>query len=140
MIIIFDFDLGLLDIIQSIGLLVTIIIALYNLIKIRRNLQINNQIILTQNHRAIWEKYLDDDKIDSIFDENNKDHTTHFIRFVFLHLNTTYNASKYKLIPNIEAFEKDVKGLLERKDVREYWDNKKVYYNQDFIDFIDKQL
>jgi hypothetical protein len=60
-----------------------------------------------------------------------------FLTFIFLHITCAFELTKHGHLVSIEQMRYDIRELLKAPLVCQFWANSRLFYNADFVKFID---
>jgi hypothetical protein len=129
---------------QSVGIVVSILLSAFLLIRDRNSRRLANYLQLIQYHRDIWKMTLELDGLDRVAsrdpalrNEKPTAREAQFLTFIFLHMTCSFELAKQQQIITIEQLHFDVTQFLSAPLVAAFWKERKQYYNRDFAAFVD---
>lgn len=130
---------------QSLGIMVSLLIASFTLWRDVKSRKISNYIDLIQYHRDVWKMTMERPSLNRLFARQKElmktaltEEEQQFLTFLFLHITCSFELQKSNHIINVEMLEYDVGELLKYPLIRKFWEENKRFYNSDFIDFVDR--
>lgn len=129
---------------QTLGIITSVSIGIATLRRGQQSRVVENYLKLTQYHRDIWKIALDKPELYRLFSESESirgrslsDTEQQFLTFLFLHLTCFYELQKTTQLVDISAIRADVGSTLRAPLIQQFWDERKVYYNKDFVKFVE---
>lgn len=130
--------------VQSAGIVLSILLSAYLMIRDKRSRRLANYIQLVQYHRDIWRMTLELDGLDrvtsrdpALSSEEPSVREAQFLTFIFLHMTCSFELAKQNEIITIEQLQFDFTEFLKAPLVAAFWSARKQYYNTDFAAFVD---
>lgn len=134
------------DLLQTLGILAGLIFTGLALRSDTRSRRVATLLQVTQYHREIWGRWLDDPALSRVFDRTLNDpgditeRERMFVRFLILHLFTVFEASKVGSYVTIEKQQETVRDLFSRPIFMTVWRELRRFHNADFVEFVDRAL
>lgn len=135
------------DLISAVGIISSLSYTAVNFRESARSRRIDNLLKLTEQHRDIWEKSLDNPALARVRDPNAdlsiKPVTAdeaQFVTFLILHIHCWYRAMLDRKVMSLEGMKRDIKGILSRPIPRHVWEERKSFLDHDFQRFVDDLL
>lgn len=131
------------QLIQSLGIIITLVITIVNLLKNNKYLKSSNSLMITQNHGEIWINILNNDDLKRVFDKNadivstpvtEKEH--YFTNMIFLHMSSCLKMCNSKSCFQIEGMKNDIKDILSYPIPNFVWTSVYKYHDKEFVDFV----
>ncbi len=132
------------DILSAIGIVGGLFFtatALYSDAKTRK---IANLLTITTNHREIWKEFYSRPELARVLNpaadvviKSVTPAEEEFVKFVILHLSSSYYAMKDELLMKMEGMRKDVGSFFSLPVPQATWDRIKKFQNEDFVMFVD---
>jgi hypothetical protein len=133
------------DILSSIGIVGGLCFTAVSLRSETKTRKIANLLTLTTSHREIWEEFYERPEFSRILDPNadlNKQSVTlaeqEFVKFVILHLSSTYYAMNDELVMKLEGVRRDACEFFSLPIPAVIWEKLKVYQNDNFVAFVEE--
>lgn len=135
--------------IQNFSLFVTIFTLFMNIRTMRKNTtarMITNYHEIVKSYRDIWRMTFTHPELTRIL-KNEVDLVNNpvtqqekrFVRFILQHMTSAYYFMKKSQMIPIEQIKYDFNNFLNLPIPRQVWETDKIYYNKDFVKFIDKK-
>jgi hypothetical protein len=132
------------DFLQSLGIMGGLALTTVALRTDARAKRVQNLLIVTQNHREIWEQLYSRPKLARVLEplpDISRHPITHeeqlFVKFLFLHLYAVYRAINSDLYYTPKELAADVRSLLSLPIPREVWMEIKSSQDSDFVAFVE---
>jgi len=132
------------DLLQSIGIIATLLFTARSLRSETRTRQVANLIALTEGHRKIWGEFLGKPELQRVLDDRadvrKRDITRKeeiFVNFVILQMNTAFYAQKSDLVFKLEGLRRDIAWLFSLPIPRMIWEKTKLVQNDEFVEFVE---
>jgi len=129
---------------QSIGIIGSLLATIASLrfnAKVRR---VSNEIEIAKHHRTIWLEFLERPGLARILETSpdlEKDPVTVeeklFVRLLFLHLNTAFNAMERGLLNRPDGLRDDIRAFMASPIVQEVWRHSEKLLDHNLIEFIE---
>jgi hypothetical protein len=135
------------DLLSAVGIISSLAYTSASFREGTRSRRLGNLLILTKQHREIWEKSLGNPKLARIrapkADLHSKPVTAaeaQFVMFVIFHIHCWYRAVLDREVINLEGMGKDIQVLFSRPVPRHVWEERKSFLDSDFRQFVDSLL
>lgn len=135
---------NLLDLVQTLSIVVGFIAAIYNFRELRREQRIENSIKITESHREIWRITIENDELlrllDSQADPLQEPPTFAerlFVRFVALHYNTVIEAVTAQRLSIRPGLREEVGSFFALPVPSAIWDDVRHSQSRAVVDFVD---
>ncbi len=135
------------DLISATGIIAGLIFTGASYREDTRSRRLQNLVRLTEQHRDIWEEAQGNPKLHRVLDPSADLYTkpmTHeeitFVMLLLFHLHCWYRAIQDGEVKVLAGLELDVKGFLGRPVPRSVWEQRKVYFDPDFCEFVDRVI
>lgn len=109
--------------------------------------QIGNSITLTEHHRILWERLLDDPQLGRVLDphaniaqEPVTPAEQRLVIFLIIHMSDTYFAMESGFWPRPEGLAKDVKQVFSLPIPRAVWEQVKDLQESEFVEYVERCL
>ena len=136
-----------LEVLQSIGIVSGFLFTATNLKRDRLARRTENLLSITKHHREIWSEILDRPELQRVRHPNPDllelpilEQEALFIRFLILHLNTTFWAIRNQMLLKPEALEKDIKSFFNLPIPNAVWAEQKQFQDEQFVKFVETAL
>lgn len=143
---------GTLQIIQSAGILIGILVGVTSLwIGIRssrtadRAARVTSLLTLTASHREVWRRFAASPELQHALDwDARQDEMTEdeqqWLRELILHISASFEAERLGALPRLEGLDADVRQLLAKPLPHAVWRQMRPYQNRAFVEYIEAQL
>lgn len=136
---------NLINIIQTIAIVASAILAFIGLTKSAKATKMNNGLLIAQHHSDLWLEFCRNDHLSRIFDEsadakNCSWQEKQFVNMIFIHMSESLSAQKKRVAYRIEGLEKDVVDLLEYPIPKAVWCEYSPYHDSFFVAFVNKAI
>jgi hypothetical protein len=135
------------DLVQSLGIIASLIFSGVIFRHDLRTRRVANLIELTKQHRAIWTEMDRHPELARVLNENVDLARTpvmpeeeRFIHALILHLNSAYHAMKEGLFIKPDGLEKDVRRFFSRPIAKAVWQKEKSIQDTEFVRFVERCL
>lgn len=129
---------------QSIGIVGGLLFTAFSMRSEDKTRRISNLLLVTQNHRDIWQEVFRRPDLQRVLDEGaNLEETPIsreeriFVNLVILHLNSVFHAMKDKLVLKPEGLQKDVGSFFSLPIPQAVWSEMKLLHEDDFVAFVE---
>ncbi len=120
--------------------------TLLAIVTIRRNTnstKVSNLLAITQGHRDIWSKAMDDPDISKIlnteFDISSiTPKQKMFINFIIMHFSASFEAEKKGALIEVEQLKLDARNFFNLPAPNHVWNNNQKFQNKRFRKFVNK--
>lgn len=137
----------ILDIIQTAGIIVSLILSIVAAVISNNSNQIHNTLVINESHRQLWQEGLGSGEISRVLLESVDlktepitDYEFRFVSLVLLHSSISFKANTSKSCVTIEEMDKDIKNFLAKPIPRAVWDKVNIYHNKKFVEYVRKLL
>jgi hypothetical protein len=135
------------SLIQTAALVGSLFLIGFALLLDVRNRRVGNLIMLTQQHRELWERMYTQPELTRILDpaadiseKAIKPEEEKFVIFVILHLSTTFYAMRAGFFQKPQGLQRDIKRFFSLPLPREVWHKMKDLQDRVFVAFVDRFL
>jgi hypothetical protein len=133
------------DLLQSAGIVASLLFTASALRLDTRTRQVSNLLSLTESHKTLWTEFYRRPELHRILDERaivRQQEITReeeiLVTLAILHLNSTFYAQKLGLLFKLEGLRRDVAWFFSLPIPRMVWEKSKVLQNDDFVEFVEK--
>lgn len=133
------------DLLQSAGIVASLLFTASALRLDTRTRQVSNLLSLTESHKTLWTEFYRRPELHRILDERaivRQQEITReeeiLVTLAILHLNSTFYAQKLGLLFKLEGLRRDVAWFFSLPIPRMIWEKSKVLQNDDFVEFVEK--
>jgi len=134
-----------LEVLQSVGIIVGLFTTGYTLRKETQARRVGNLFTVTKHHREIWSFMIEKPELARVLNPHVDltrqpitDSERLFVRFLILHLATSFEAQKREMYLTMEGLKKDVQNFFGLPIPRAIWEEAREYQQRDFMAFVDK--
>jgi hypothetical protein len=135
------------DLIQTVGIVGSLLFAAYTTHKDERGRRIANSIAINEQYRKIWQTIYERPKLARVLDKDadlKKDPVSieeeRFVMTLILHLGTAFRAMKDGEFVTLEGLQKDVQQFFLLPIPKAVWEKLKPLQDENFVKFIEKCL
>jgi hypothetical protein len=135
------------DLIQSVGIIASLLFSAYTTRKDERARRIGNLIAVNDEYRHIWREFYGQPRLSRVLKHDvdlNKepisDEEWLFVKMLILHLDTVRRAIKARMFVKIEGLREDVRDLFALPIPKAVWEKIKPFQDKDFVAFIEDCL
>ncbi len=132
------------DLISAVGIIAGLAFTSASLCEDIRSRRLSNLMRLTEQHRDIWEESQTNPKLARIRDPKADLYTkpvtpeeTQFVMLLMFHLHCWYQAIQNGEVNVLEGLEMDVENFFSRPVSRHVWEERKVFFDRAFRNFVD---
>lgn len=134
-------------VLQTAGIVGGLVFTGYNLRLNARIRKIDTLINLTQQHRAIWLKFLDSPNLKPVLEENRDmskqpvtDDEGVFVNLIILHLTTAITAARSGIFPVFAGQDRDIEEFFSLPVPRAVWENTKEFRDPEIVRYVESLL
>jgi hypothetical protein len=135
------------DLIQSVGIIASLLFSAYTTRKDERARRIGNLIAVNDEYRHIWREFYGQPRLSRVLKHDvdlNKepisDEEWLFVKMLILHLDNVRRAIKARMFVKIEGLREDVRDLFALPIPKAVWEKIKPFQDKDFVAFIEDCL
>jgi hypothetical protein len=135
------------DLVQSIGIIASLLFSAYTTRKDERARRIGNLIAVNDEYRHIWREFYSQPGLSRVLKcdvDLSKapvsDEEWLFVKMLILHLDTVRRAIKARMFVKIEGLREDVRDLFALPIPKAVWEKIKPFQDKDFVAFIEDCL
>jgi len=135
------------DLVQSAGIIASLLFSAYTIRKDERARRIGNLIAVNEDYRHIWREFYDRPELSRVLKRDadlNKEPISAeewlFVKMLILHLDTVRRAMKARMFVKIEGLQQDVRELFALPIPKAVWEKIKSFQDADFVSFIEMAL
>jgi plasmid maintenance system killer protein len=135
------------DLLQTVGIVGSLLFAAYTTRKDVRARKIGNSIAINEQYRQIWKELYERPELSRVLEKavdlGKKPISVQeelFVNMLILHLSTVYRAMRHGEFVKLEGLRKDVEGFFSLPVPRVMWEKIKPLQDTDFIAFIEDCL
>ena len=132
------------DLLSTLGIVSGLLFTGFSLRAEQRSKRLANLITLTQHHREIWEATLHKPELRRVTDPTADlegqpitPEESQFVVLVVLHLHCWFRAIQNREVRGVEGLSRDVKQFFSLPIPDRLWVENRLFYDQDFIDFVE---
>ncbi len=138
------FTTNILDIVQSIALIITLIIIYWELRHTRRHNEVAVDLQIATSHRELWMYFLKNPQLHRILEKNvdlgktpitTAEHL--FVNMLFSHIHSVFKADQERIINMPVEWKSDLDFFLEFPIPAKIWGKNKHMYENEFIAFFE---
>ena len=135
------------DLVQSAGIIASLLFSAYTTRKDERARRIGNLIAVNEEYRHIWREFYERPQLSRVLKRDvnlikapisNEEWL--FVKMLILHLDTVRRAIKARMFVKIEGLQQDVRELFALPIPRAVWEKIKPFQDRDFVAFIEAVL
>jgi hypothetical protein len=130
------------DLIQTVGIIGSLLFAAYTTNKDERARRIGNSIAMNDQYRQIWKEIYDHPKLARVLQKEadlEKEPVSveeeRFVTTLILNLGTAFRAMKYGEFVTLEGLQKDVQGFFSLPIPKTLWQKLKPLQDASFVKF-----
>ena len=133
-----------LDLVQTIGIVATILFSVQTSRRDKQERKLSNLIALKDQMRAIWKEAserkalsrINKPEVDLQAQPVSEDESI-FVRDLILHLDTVHRSIKAGMFVDVEGLPRDVRVFFLNPIPRAVWEHYKQFQNNEFISFVE---
>jgi hypothetical protein len=132
------------DLLQTVGIVGSLLLAAYATRKDERARRIGNSIAISEQYRQIWKELYDRPKLSRALDKDVdlekkpiSGQEELFVTLLISHLSTVFRAMKHGEFVKLEGLEKDVKEFFSLPIPKAIWRKVVALQDKDFARFIE---
>jgi hypothetical protein len=132
------------QVIQTVFIVAGFFLAAVSLWRNTRALQVSNYMNLVKYNREIWQLAMKNENLqevlsphDALWTKKTSFEQKQFLKFVFLHLSSSYHLLKTGNVIESEGLSDDIKEFLQLPMPARFWQENKRFYNSDFVSFVE---
>ena len=135
------------DLVQSIGIIASLLFSAYTTRKDERARRIGNLIAVNDEYRHIWREFYGQPGLSRVLKRDVdlikapvSDEEWLFVKMLILHLDTVRRAIKARMFVKVEGLREDVRDLFALPIPKAVWEKIKPFQDRDFAAFIEDCL
>jgi plasmid maintenance system killer protein len=135
------------DLLQTVGIVGSFLLAAYTTRKDERARRIGNSIAINEQYRQIWKEQFEHPGLSRVLSKDAdvaKNPVSHeeelFATMLILHLSTVYRAMKHGEFVTLEGLERDVEGFFSLPIPKVVWQKIKPLQDRNFVQFIEASV
>lgn len=132
------------DLLQSVGIIGSLLFTAFAVRKGEEARKIGNSIAINEQHREIWEQLYAHPELSrvmikerSLEREPATEREELFVNTLIVHLSTAYRAMQRDEFVRLEGLEKDVKTFFALPIPKAVWKRVRPFHDKDFVEFIE---
>lgn len=132
------------DLVQSVGIVASLLFSAYTTHKDERARRIGNVIAVNEEYQHIWRELYSQPKLARVLKQNvdlSKEPVSEeewlFVKMLILHLDTVRRAMKARMFVKIEGLREDVRELFTLPIPKAVWKKIMPFQDQDFVAFVE---
>jgi hypothetical protein len=133
------------DLIQTIGIVGSLLFAAYAALREERATKIATLFAANEQYREIWQELYDNPRLSRVLKTNvnlDKESISEeealFVNLLILHLGTVYRATKSGMFVRLQGLRRDIQEFFSLPIPKAIWEKTKPFQNADFVAFIGK--
>lgn len=133
------------DLISSFGIIAGLLFTSASYRTDIRSRRLSNLISLTGQHREIWDNILQKPSLKRVLDPNANlkakpvtAQENQFVGFLMLHLHCWFRAVEAGEVKDMEGLSRDIQAFFELPIPIKVWDERRAFYDADFVRFVEK--
>ena len=130
------------DLIQTVGIIGSLLFAAYTTHKDENARRISNSIAMNDQYRQIWKEIYEHPKLARVLEKNTdleKDPVSieeeRFVTTLIWNLGTAFRAMKYGEFVTLEGLQKDIQGFFSLPIPQALWKKLKPLQDANFVEF-----
>ena len=135
------------DLLQTVGIVGSLLLAAYTTRKDERARRIGNSIAINEQYRQIWKELYEHPKLARVLDKKvdlEKEPISAqeelFVTMLVLHLSTSFRAMKHGEFVKLEGLQRDVEDFFSLPIPRAVWKKMAKVQDRNFVGFIESVL
>ena len=133
------------DLLQTVGIVASLLLAAYAAWKDDRARRIGNSIAINEQHRQAWKDIYEHPELARVLDmeADAKDISIGeemFVTTLISHLSTVFRAMKHGEFVTLEGLQRDVREFLALPIPKTVWEKVKPFQDEKFVAFVEKCL
>jgi hypothetical protein len=135
------------NLLSAVGIVGSLLFTAVSLRSSTKSRRISNLLTITSHHREIWSQLYHRPELarvkDATVDLTRNPITQEenlFVKFLILHLSSTYHAMKNGIFLKPSALSKDIKSFFRLPIPKGVWNNVKSFQDNDFVRFVEDCL
>lgn len=134
-----------LDLLQTVGIVASLLLAAYTTWKDDRARRIGNSIAINEQHRKTWKDIYEHPELARVLDvdADAKDISIGeelFVTTLISHLSTVFRAVKHGEFVTLEGLQRDVREFFALPIPKAVWEKIKPFQDRDFVAFVESCL
>lgn len=132
------------NLIGVVGVICSLCFTAFSLRSETKTRRISNLLVVTANHREVWNTFLTHKELARVRDamanpvtQPVTDSERIFVNMVIQHLNSVYRAMNDQLFVKLEGWRRDVAEFFSLPIPSDVWEKVKATQNDDFVAFVD---
>jgi len=132
------------NILQSVGIIGSLLFTAVTLRTDARARRINNQIVTTEHHRDLLTQIYRNPNLARVLDDKaNIDETPvtdeekRIVALLILHFSTVYNAMRNRMLSKPHGLEKDIRWFFSIPISKSVWEGVKQFHDVDFVNYVE---
>jgi hypothetical protein len=131
-------------IISSVAIIASLLFTAVELRHLERAQRITNLLTITKHHREIWSQLFTQPNLGRVLEPNvdltrqpvsNKEAL--FVKFLILHLQAIFKATKQKMLVSPEALDTDIHSFFSLPIPKTIWERSRPMQDADFVQFVE---
>lgn len=135
------------DLLQTVGIVGSLLLATYTTRKDERARRIGNSIAINEQYREIWKEVFQHPKLGRVIAKDAdvakqpvSVEEELFVTMIITHLSTIFRAWKHGEFVELEGLQKDVQGFFTLPIPKIVWEEFKPVQDRRFVVFVEKSL
>ena len=136
-----------LDLLQTIGIVGSLLFSAYTTRRAEKSRRISNLISINQEHRQIWKELYAHPELSRVTarDVDLKsspvtDQEEVLVNSLIIHLDTVHRAMRSGLYVKIEGLQTDIRDFFSLPIPKAVWDRVKIFQDANFVKFLERAL
>jgi len=132
---------------QTVGIVGSLLLAAYTTRKDERARRVGNSIAVNEQYRQIWRQLFEHPKLSRVLakdiDLEKEPVSTEeelFVTMLIQHLSTVYRATKHGEFVKLEGLQRDVEESFSLPIPKAVWEKIKPFQDKDFVAFVERCL
>jgi len=135
------------DLISSFGIVAGLLFTSATYRSDTRSRRLSNLISLTQQHRAIWDNFIQKPALERVLNSNANLKTKpvtaeedQFVGLLILHLYCWFRAVEADEVKDVEGLSRDIRAFFDLPIPRKIWYERREFYDADFAWFVERNI
>lgn len=135
------------DLIQTLGIIGSLLLAVHTALKDERSRKISNSLAISEQYRDIWKEAFEHPALARVLDSSPNFEKypisfeeERFVMMLILHVSTAFRAMKHGEFVALEGFQRDVQEFFSLPIPKAVWDKLKGLQDRKFAVFVEKML
>ena len=133
------------DLLQTVGIVGSLLLAAYTTRKDERARRVGNSIAVNEQYRQIWKQLFEHPKLSRVLDRDIEKEPVSteeelFVTMLIQHLGTVFRATKHGEFVKLEGLRRDVAESFSLPIPKAVWEKIKVFQDRNFVAFVERCL